>query len=255
MKILAIDTSGKAASVAVTDGEKLLWEKSVYTKLTHSQVILPMVKQALEETGLTYTDLDCAAIAKGPGSYTGLRIGVAAVKGMCFGCESLKSAGVSTLLSLAYNCIGFEGRIISVMRARPKIVYAGEFQCKNGVVTRISADRVCPEEEVFSGEFTEKTMLVGDCAAEIKAKYFADNENVQLASYVNRLQRASSLCLAVEVKKLLDQLVRKLRCDNIQIGYTAIHISRLKAVRVTEIKSRRCNIVLDRLTGFCQIFK
>lgn len=130
LKILAIDTSGKVASVAVTDGEKLLWEKSVYTKLTHSQVILPMVKQALEETGLTYPDLDCAAIAKGPGSYTGLRIGVAAVKGMCFGCESLKSAGVSTLLSLAYNCIGFEGRIISVMRARPKIVYAGEFQCK-----------------------------------------------------------------------------------------------------------------------------
>lgn len=182
LKILAIDTSGKVASVAVTDGEKLLWEKSVYTKLTHSQVILPMVKQALEETGLTYADLDCAAIAKGPGSYTGLRIGVAAVKGMCFGCESLKSAGVSTLLSLAYNCIDFEGRIISVMRARPKIVYAGEFQCKNGVVTRISADRVCPEEEVFSGEFSEKTMLVGDCAAEIKAKYFADNENVQLAS-------------------------------------------------------------------------
>ena len=90
LKILAIDTSGKVASVAVTDGEKLLWEKSVYTKLTHSQVILPMVKQALEETGLTYADLDCAAIAKGPGSYTGLRIGVAAVKGMCFGCESLK---------------------------------------------------------------------------------------------------------------------------------------------------------------------
>ena len=53
LKILAIDTSGKVASVAVTDGEKLLWEKSVYTKLTHSQVILPMVKQALEETGLT----------------------------------------------------------------------------------------------------------------------------------------------------------------------------------------------------------
>ena len=138
MKILAIDTSGKVASVAVTDGEKLLWEKSVYTKLTHSQVILPMVKQALEETGLTYTDLDCAAIAKGPGSYTGLRIGVAAVKGMCFGCESLKSAGVSTLLSLAYNCIGFEGRIISVMRAnsvsgypRDNAVFALKLACIN----------------------------------------------------------------------------------------------------------------------------
>lgn len=227
LKILAIDTSGKVASVAVTDGEKLLWEKSVYTKLTHSQVILPMVKQALEETGLTYTDLDCAAIAKGPGSYTGLRIGVAAVKGMCFGCESLKSAGVSTLLSLAYNCIGFEGRIISVMRARPKIVYAGEFESKNGVVTRISADRVCPEEEVFSCEFTEKTMLVGDCAAEIKAKYFADNENVQLASYVNRLQRASSLCLAVEAQ------------PEIMVSADRLEVSYLQATKAEKDKAHR----------------
>lgn len=227
LKILAIDTSGKVASVAVTDGEKLLWEKSVYTKLTHSQVILPMVKQALEETGLTYADLDCAAIAKGPGSYTGLRIGVAAVKGMCFGCESLKSAGVSTLLSLVYNCIGFEGRIISVMRARPKIVYAGEFESKNGVVTRISADRVCPEEEVFSGEFTEKTMLVGDCAAEIKAKYFADNENVQLASYVNRLQRASSLCLAVEAQ------------PEIMVSADRLEVSYLQATKAEKDKAHR----------------
>ena len=61
--------------------------------------------------------------------------------------------------------------------------------------------------------------------------------------------------VGINIKKLLDQLVRKFRCDNIQIGYTAIHISRLKAVRIAEIKSRRCNIVLDRLTGFCQILK
>ena len=72
MKILAIDTSGKVASVAVTDGEKLLWEKSVYTKLTHSQVILPMVKQALEETGLTYTDLDCGLLQRVRGLTLGL---------------------------------------------------------------------------------------------------------------------------------------------------------------------------------------
>ena len=72
LKILAIDTSGKVASVAVTDGEKLLWEKSVYTKLTHSQVILPMVKQALEETGLTYTDLDCGLLQRVRGLTLGL---------------------------------------------------------------------------------------------------------------------------------------------------------------------------------------
>lgn len=159
LKILAIDTSGKVASVAVTDGEKLLWEKSVYTKLTHSQVILPMVKQALEETGLTYTDLDCAAIAKGPGSYTGLRIGVAAVKGMCFGCESLKSAGVSTLLSLAYNCIDFEGRIISVMRARPKIVYAGEFQCKMALSRGYPLTEFALRRKFFRESFLKRQCL------------------------------------------------------------------------------------------------
>lgn len=159
LKILAIDTSGKVASVAVTDGEKLLWEKSVYTKLTHSQVILPMVKQALEETGLTYTDLDCAAIAKGPGSYTGLRIGVAAIKGMCFGCESLKSAGVSTLLSLAYNCIDFEGRIISVMRARPKIVYAGEFECKTALSRGYPLTEFALRRRFFRKNFLKKPCL------------------------------------------------------------------------------------------------
>ena len=71
MHILAIDTSGKTASVAVTDGEKLLWEKTVYTRLTHSQVILPMVSEALKELGLGFSDISLAAIAKGPGSYTG----------------------------------------------------------------------------------------------------------------------------------------------------------------------------------------
>ena len=123
LKILAIDTSGKVASVAVTDGEKLLWEKSVYTKLTHSQVILPMVKQALEETGLTYADLDCAA--------------------------------------------------------------------------------------------------------EIKAKYFADNENVQLASYVNRLQRASSLCLAVEAQ------------PEIMVSADRLEVSYLQATKAEKDKAHR----------------
>ena len=70
LHILAIDTSGKTASVAVTDGEKLLWEKTVYTKLTHSQVILPMVSEALRELELDYPDIDCVAAAKGPGSFS-----------------------------------------------------------------------------------------------------------------------------------------------------------------------------------------
>lgn len=199
LQILGIDTSGKIASVAISDGEKILWEKSVYTKLTHSQVILPMVKEALEECELSFSDLECVAVANGPGSYTGLRIGIGAVKGMCMGEKKLKCAGVSTLLSLAYNCCEFDGKIISVMRARPKIVYAAEFESSQGKLKVISNDKICGEEEFFSQINTdEKIMLTGDYAKEIKEKYFSQNENIRAASPANILQKASSLCLAVE---------------------------------------------------------
>ena len=217
LRILGIDTSGKVASVAITDGEKVLWEKSVYTKLTHSQVILPMVKQALEETELDFDKIDCAAVANGPGSYTGLRIGIGAVKGMCMGCEGLQCAGISTLLSLAYNCIAFNGKIVSVMRARPKVVYVGEFESDSTEIKRISPDRVCPEEEFFGGlDTASKIMLTGDAAAEIKAKYFADCPNVAAASMSNSLQTAVSLCLAAEQYPQLMTSADKLEVSYLQ---------------------------------------
>lgn len=199
MKILAIDTSGKTASVAVSDGSRLLWEKTVFTKLTHSQVILPMVECALAETGLDYTDIECIAVANGPGSYTGLRIGVGAVKGICMGAPNIRAAGVSTLLALAYNCVRYDGKIFSVMRARPKIIYAAAFESSGGKIIRITEDKVCGEDEFFSQTgFCGNVMLVGDCAEELKAGRFADSENVRLAPMNCILQRASSLCMAVE---------------------------------------------------------
>ena len=199
MRILGIDTSGKIASVAVTENGKVLWEKSVFTKLTHSQIILPMVKEALDETELDFDKIDCVAVADGPGSYTGLRIGIGAVKGMCLGCKTLQCAGISTLMSLAYNCVEFTGKIISVMRARPKIVYEGEFLSDGTKIKRLSPDRVCGEEEIFGNTDTsQKIMLTGDGAGEIKEKYFGDNNNVLVASAGNMLQKAVSLCICAE---------------------------------------------------------
>lgn len=199
MLILGIDTSGKVASCAVADNEKILCEKILYTKLTHSQVILPMVKEVLDDCGLGFDDLDGIAVANGPGSYTGLRIGIAAVKGICMGAPHIKCAGISTLESLAYNCSAFQGKIIPVMKARPKIVYAGEYLSENGSITRLSEDRVCPSDQMFSGlDTSEKIMLTGDCCEEIKSEYFGDNANVVLAPYTQRLQKASSLCAAFQ---------------------------------------------------------
>lgn len=198
MKILAFDTSGKNASVAVSDGNRLLWEQTVYTKLTHSQVILPMVSRALSETGLDHSEIDCVAVANGPGSYTGLRIGIGAVKGLCMGQNGLKCAGVSTLLALAYNCRCFEGHIAAVMRARPQIVYFGLFKCENGNISRVLEDKVCSEEEAFSALDTKiPLMLTGDCAEEIKAQWFGENDNVRVAPFADILQRAGSICAAV----------------------------------------------------------
>lgn len=217
LRILGIDTSGKVASVAITDGERLVWEKSVYTKLTHSQVILPMVEQALSESGFELSDIDCAAVANGPGSYTGLRIGIGAVKGMCEGCKSLGCAGVSTLLALAYNCVSFRGRIIAVMRARPDISYVGEFRSDSRRITRINEDRVAKDSEVFSGIDTSvPVMLTGDNAQYIRQKFFDGNDNVITANAANVLQRAGSLCLAVQADEALITSADKLEVSYLQ---------------------------------------
>ncbi len=199
MRILGLDTSGKIASVAVTDDEKLICEKVLYTNLTHSQIIMPMVQEVMKESGLTFEDIDAIAVANGPGSYTGLRIGIAAVKGICLGAPHIRCAGISTLEAMAYNSSAFCGKIISVMRARPNIVYVGEFLSDGESISRISEDKVCPETEVFSNlDLSEKIMLTGDYCTQIKEKYFANEKNIVCAGKTQRLQRASSLCTALE---------------------------------------------------------
>lgn len=207
--ILGIDTSGKTASVSVFDGEKVLFEKSVYTKLTHSQVILPMVKEALEQCELDFENLDCVAVSGGPGSYTGLRIGIGAVKGMCLGNENLKSAGISTLMGLAYNCVSYRGKIISVMRARPGVVYVGEYVSDGEKIEQISKDIVTDEKEFF-GNIQGRFLLAGEYCRTIKNTYFSDNDDVSCASATQCLQRAESLCLAAyqhqELIKAADEL-------------------------------------------------
>lgn len=197
LKILGIDTSTKMASIAITDDNNLIWEKSVFTKLTHSQIILPMVNEALDECEIDFPQIDCISVAKGPGSYTGLRIGIGAVKGICMGIPEIRCAGVSTLQSLAYNCLGFQGNVISVMRARPGIVYKGIFYCNYTKLERISEDTVCSESFFEELEFSRNTMIVGDCSREIKEKYFKENNMVICASKSMNYQRAYSLCLAV----------------------------------------------------------
>ncbi|MFQ9093939.1 MAG: tRNA (adenosine(37)-N6)-threonylcarbamoyltransferase complex dimerization subunit type 1 TsaB [Ruminococcus sp.] len=126
MRILGIDTSGKVAAAALYDSESrcLLAQQTVYTKRTHSQVILPLAERLLADTGLNWQDVDGFAAAKGPGSYTGLRIGIAAVKAMSYALQ-IPCVGISTLEGLAWQNLSWQGVICAVMTARQSLVYAG----------------------------------------------------------------------------------------------------------------------------------
>lgn len=197
MKLLGIDTSGRVASVAVCDGGLVLAEKSIYTSLTHSQIILPMVQELMADCGIGFAELDGVACSKGPGSYTGLRIGIAAVKGIAMGCESLKCAGVSTLEALAWNSAAYRGRIISVMAARKEVIYLGVYESNGERVKCILPDRVCREEEL-AGLAEENALLTGDCCEQMREKYFAGIGGIKSALPPDRLQRASALCMAFE---------------------------------------------------------
>lgn len=200
MKILGIDTSGRIASVAVCEDDCVLAQTTIMTKLTHSQVILPLVERVISDAGLMLSDLDGFAVANGPGSYTGLRIGISAVKAMCFSL-SKECAGVSTLHSLAFNCIDTKGIIISIMKARPEIAYWSAFKSDGNTLTRISEDTVTEisELEAFVNTIDDDIILVGDYSLFCYDNLFKDNKNVRVAGAALRLQQASSLCfLAIQ---------------------------------------------------------
>ena len=196
MTILGIDTSGKTASCAILRDGVILGQNTVYTKLTHSQVILPFVKRLLEDTNLSLDDIDLIAVADGPGSYTGLRIGISAVKGMCI--DGKKCLGVSTLEGLATNCLGAKARIFSLINARPGVVYFGAYDSDGKTLTNVIPDAVVNAEAVLEAAngYDGDIILVGDCVESIKEKFFNDDERVRLAPPHERLQLASSVCQA-----------------------------------------------------------
>ena len=147
MNILAIDTAGKTAAVAVMRDDTLLYEMASNTGLTHSETLLPMVDTALKACGLTPAQLDLYAVTNGPGSFTGLRIGIAAIKGLAFP-DNTPCIGVSTPEAIAYGLLGFEGIVIPMMDARCGQVYTALFQGKDGCLTRLSEDEALPLSEL-----------------------------------------------------------------------------------------------------------
>ncbi len=139
MNILALESSALAASAALCDGERLLAQQWIHAGLTHSQTLLPMAEGILKSCKLSVKDLDLIAVAAGPGSFTGLRIGVSTAKGLAW-VHGTPTAPCSSLASMAWNAVGLSGEICAVMDARREQVYAARFFSDGKKITRLSSD-------------------------------------------------------------------------------------------------------------------
>lgn len=147
MKILAIETSAKSISAAVTEDGHLLAYTYQHTGLTHSRTLMPMVESMLNNAELKLADIDGFAVSHGPGSFTGLRIGISAVKGLAWTCGK-PCCGVSTLEAMAQPLSHMKGTIICAMDARRQQVYNAIFTAGGGQLQRIAPDRAIALEEL-----------------------------------------------------------------------------------------------------------
>ena len=147
MKILALDSTAVVASCAILEDEHLLASFTVNNGNTHSETLLPMVEASLRLLGLNPKDIDLFALSEGPGSFTGVRIGAATIKGLAFG-KDKPCIGVSTLEALAQNLFGSRGIICPAMNARRNQVYTAIFRCDNGKIERLTEDKAIAVTEL-----------------------------------------------------------------------------------------------------------
>ena len=198
MKILAIDTSAKAASACIAQEDKIIGEFFINTSLTHSQTLMPMIEQLCKNAQVPISEIEAVAVNAGPGSFTGVRIGVAAAKGLAFD-KSLPCVAVSTLESMAYNALGSDCVVCAVMDARCSQVYNALFRVSGEKTERLCSDRalsLTDLEQDIKAYGGEKIMLIGD-GAEITFEFLRNSlSNVILAPVNIRIQKASSTALA-----------------------------------------------------------
>lgn len=140
MNIIALETSAKAVSAAITQSGRVLASGYQDTGLTHSRTLMPIVEHLFRNTGLTLQDMDAVAVSAGPGSFTGIRIGVSAAKGLAFAADK-PAVGVSTLAAMARNVAFCDGVVVCAMDARRNQIYNALFLAQDGQLTRLTEDR------------------------------------------------------------------------------------------------------------------
>lgn len=197
--LLSMDSSAVTASVALTDGDEIIKSEFVNSGLTHSETLLPMITRVMD--GRKYSEIDGIAITAGPGSFTGVRIGVATVKGLAFN-DDIPCYSVSTLEAIAYNFVDKNAVVCAVMDARRMQFYNALFKVQNGKVERLCDDRAISIEDLRNElKQYDKVIIAGD-----GAKLCFQNielENCTLADDDRIYQNAVSVAKAAQNKNAI----------------------------------------------------
>ena len=197
MKILAIESSAVTASVAIVEDDSVLANYTINHKKTHSQTLLPMIDEICRMTETDVDDLDAIAVSVGPGSFTGLRIGVATAKGIALA-KDKPMIPVKTLEALAYNLYGQTKTIVPIMDAKRKHVYSAIYKFEEGKLVELRETNLISIEDLTEelNESYNDVVFLGD-GIKVARDYF--NENLSInhfeASPLDRLQDAASLGL------------------------------------------------------------
>ncbi len=194
MKILAIDSSGLAVSASLADDEKIIAEYALNFKITHSQTLMPAVDTIIKASNFDIKGLDYIACTSGPGSFTGLRIGAAAAKGLAHGL-GIDIIGVPTLEALAYNIFETDKVICPVMDARRSQVYNAFYEFKNGRLCEVYPQEARSIDDVLlkASGFDRKVIFLGDAVPVYKDKILSLPNSVLAPQHCN-IQRAA--CVA-----------------------------------------------------------
>jgi tRNA threonylcarbamoyladenosine biosynthesis protein TsaB len=236
MKVLAVDTSSVVAAAAVMDNDTLLCEYILNDKKTHSQKLMPMIIGIMRNTGLTPQDIDVFAASTGPGSFTGLRIGITTVKSMAYAAQK-PVVGIPSLDVLAFNTPLSERLVCPIMDARNNQVYTAVYEWKDGKQERITDYMGIHVNELADllKEKNKNVVFTGD-GVYIHADYFYNQlgKSCMIAPGSHRLQRASTLA-SLAMERAAEGLLQKSE------DLVPFYLRKSQAERALERKKKNCD--------------
>lgn len=217
MKILGIDTSTMAANVAVLEDDKLICEYTINTKKTHSQKLMPMIENMLKLSDIEIKDIDAIGICVGPGSFTGLRIGMATAKAMSH-VNNIPLIGVNSLEILGANMDLCNKKICSILDAQRNQVYTCKYIVEENKSKELEEIRIMPIDDLLEelSATNEEWVIVGEAVYKYKEK-IESVSNITIPYSVNHITKASSLC--VVAKNKFEQNIEVHNCYDINPMY------------------------------------